>query len=94
MTGVKRYFKIMLMVFFKKQNKKQNKKKTFGANVAFWAQELHFLNFARIKGRKGTRKSYEWFRNQLSGSSETNPPSRKWGNVSFTVENCFLLVSF
>ena len=32
-------------------------KKIFEANVAFWAQELHFLNFTQIKDQRGTRKS-------------------------------------
>ena len=34
------------------------KKNTFVVNVVFWAQELHSTNFAQIKGRRVTRKSY------------------------------------
>ena len=29
----------------------------FWANVAFWAQELYFLNFTQNKGQRGTPKS-------------------------------------
>ena len=85
MKETKKHFKIILMFFFFN---------IFWANVAFWAQELHFLILHKIKGQRGTPKSSQWFQNQLSSSSETNPSSRKWGNFSFAVENCFLLVSF